>query len=104
MLFSCCDEESFYLSSGPNPTSIPSDVVNACLKGRHVPVVPHRQRLLVASIKEARVAKDAPKPKDAPKAPEDKPDPKPAVSNKKYGPTPYGVAKNEFFAKLPGLL
>ena len=112
--FPCCNEEPFSLSSVTNPTSLPSDVVNACLNGRHVPVVPHRQRLLVASIKEARLAKDAPKPKAAPneKSKENEPggeetglkDTKDAVVPKKkaYAPTPYGIAKIEFFAKFLG--
>ena len=50
---------SFHIS---DPVSeIPAPILHRCLRGNHVPLVPHAQRLLVASHKEAKVEDVHPK-------------------------------------------
>ena len=105
------------------PTAVPDDVKVVALAGKHKPVNPHRQRLLVASNKavadeavpDAVVAKHgagkAAKPKRKPKACAKK---KPQANAKRKaskpkGPktwqdTAYNVAKKAFIAETLGLM
>ena len=100
--------------------SLPEKVIQASLEGKHKPVNPHRQRLLVAANKAVEVEKippaAAPKSKQKGKATANKEEPKatcnddhsespkpttssqPPKKRAPYADTPYNVARKKFFA------
>ena len=67
-----CRSKEFELHNTGNPTVLPESAVQACLGGTHAPLNPHRQRLLAAANKPAKV-KATPKGKSKAKAKPTKP-------------------------------
>ena len=106
--------KEFVLPNVKNSTDLPNCVHEACIAGTHAPVNPHRQRLLVAANKAAKV-KATPAAKSKAKAsdthqvtdPQAKPNQKATLkgtSSEKpsTSETPYILVKKQFLATLLG--
>ena len=106
--------KEFVLPNVKNSTDMPNWVHTVCVAGRHAPVNPHRQRLLVAANKSAKVkakpaATSKAKTSDSQQAPDPQAKPKQKATPKgtssekpSTSETPYILAKKQFLATLLG--
>ena len=106
--------KEFVITMKQGSHAVPSSSHEACFGAKQAPITPHRQRLLVACNKAARVAasrtpgakskaKANPPGKKTPQAKQAKAKASPPDVKNTASETGYTVAKKQFLATLPGL-